>query len=78
MKIVRYVKELFEKGFQSTVRNVDGATSVTRIGYSHETLKMHIKALVDLYNKQKVEYEGMMTLKHPRGETLKNFESSLK
>ncbi|KAG2211038.1 hypothetical protein INT45_013577 [Circinella minor] len=78
MKIVRYIKELFEKGMQSTVKNADGATSTTRIGYSHETLKMHIKALVDLYNKQKVEYEGMMTLKHPHGETLKNFESSLK
>ena len=78
MKIVRYVKELSEKGIQSTGRNADGTTSTTRIAYSHETLKMHIKALVDLYNKQKVEYEGMMTLKHPRGETLKSFESSLK
>ncbi|KAG2209610.1 hypothetical protein INT45_007237 [Circinella minor] len=78
MKIVRYVKELFEKGMQSTVRNADGTTSTTRTGYSHETLKMHIKALVDLHNKQKVEYEGMMSLKHPRGETLKSFKSSLK
>ena len=39
---------------------------------------MHIKALVDLYNEQKVEYQGVMDLKHPRGDTLKSFESSLK
>jgi len=78
MKIVRYVKELFDKGIVSFMENVDGTMNTVRLGYSHETLKMHIKALVDLYNKQKVEYQGVMDLKHPRGDTLKSFESSLK
>lgn len=78
MKVVWYVRELFDKGIQSTATNIDGTTSTVRIGYSHETLKMHIKALVDLYNKQKVEYQGVMELKHPRGESLKNYEKSLK
>ncbi|CEP16211.1 hypothetical protein, partial, partial [Parasitella parasitica] len=78
MKIVRYVKELFDRGIESTTRNVDGTTTTVRISYSHETLKMHIKALVDLYAKQKADNKDTMTLKHPRGETLKSFESSLK
>ena len=77
MKVVWYVRELFDRDIQSTATNIDGTTSTVRTGYSHETLKMHIKALVDLYNKQKVEYQGVMELKHPRGESLKNYEASL-
>ncbi|CEP20124.1 hypothetical protein [Parasitella parasitica] len=78
MKIVRYVKELFDRGIESTTRNVDGTATTIRISYSHETLKMHIKALVGLYAKQKADYKDTMTLEHPRGDTLKSFESSLK
>ena len=64
MKIVRYVKDIFEMGIVSVKHNVDGTTSTVRLAYSHETLKMHIKALVDLVHKQKVEHQGMMELKH--------------
>ncbi|KAI8051853.1 hypothetical protein BDF21DRAFT_468645 [Thamnidium elegans] len=77
MKILRYAREIFEKGLQSVIRNTDNTTTKVRIGYSHEPLKMHIETLVNLYNKQKVENQGSMNLNHPRGEALKSFEASL-
>lgn len=78
MRVIRYVKELFDLGIQSVVKNIDGTTTTVSIGYSHETLKMHIKALVDLHHKQKIENQPDIILAHPRGEALRSFERSLK
>lgn len=78
LKIVRYVKSILEKGNTRSATNADGTEMTVRTSYSHETLKMHIKALIDLHNKQKAEYQGVMALNHPRGPVLKSFEGTLK
>lgn len=78
MKVVRFIQEIYEVGMLIPMKNNDGSVTEVRKGYSHETLKQYIKACVDLHNKQKTQYQGTLSIAHPRGETLKSFESTLK
>ncbi|KAI9470596.1 MAG: transcriptional activator of glycolytic enzymes-domain-containing protein [Benjaminiella poitrasii] len=59
LKIVRYVKSILDKGIISkTTNSVGGTETFVRSSYSHEALKMHIKALIDLYNQQRAENQA--------------------
>lgn len=78
MKVVRFIKGIYEAGMSVPVKEADGSITVVRKGYSHETLKQYTKACVDLYHKQMSENRGILTMVHPRGETLKTYERSLK